>query len=50
MNGPRANNSLEPGKFADFAVLEENPYAVDPITLKGIRVWGTASSDTLQPT
>ena len=28
--------SLEPGKFADFAILEEDPYAVDPKQLKDI--------------
>lgn len=45
----RVLGSLEPGKWADFAVLEEDPYAVDPIALKDIRVWGTALSGTPQP-
>jgi predicted amidohydrolase YtcJ len=45
----RTVGSLEPGKFADFAVLEEDPYAVDPIALKDIRIWGTALSGRLQP-
>jgi predicted amidohydrolase YtcJ len=45
----RTIGSLEPGKFADFAVLEEDPYAVDPGRLKDIRIWGTALSGTLQP-
>lgn len=43
----RTLGSLEPGKFADFAVLEEDPYAADPIALKDIRIWGTALSGTL---
>ncbi len=41
--------SLEPGKFADFAILEEDPYEVDTARLKDIPVWGTALSGRLQP-
>ncbi len=33
--------SIEAGKLADFAVLEEDPLTVDPMTLKDIGVWGT---------
>ena len=33
--------SLEAGKLADFVVLEEDPYEVDPAALKDIGVWGT---------
>jgi len=33
--------SIEGGKWADFAVLEEDPEAVDPIALKDINIWGT---------
>lgn len=33
--------SIEPGKYADFAVLEQDPLAVDPKALKDIGVWGT---------
>ena len=33
--------SIEAGKFADFAVLEDDPFEVDPTTLKDIGVWGT---------
>ena len=45
----RQVGSLEPGKFADFAVLEEDPYEVDPMKLKDIRVWGTVLGGKLQP-
>ena len=33
--------SIEAGKFADFAILDQDPYEVDPIALKDIGVWGT---------
>ena len=33
--------SIETGKRADFAVLEEDPTAVAPEALKDVRVWGT---------
>ena len=36
--------SLEPGKFADFTILEGDPFTVDPMKLKDIPVWGTALS------
>ncbi len=45
----RQLGSLEPGKFADFAILEEDPYEVDTARLKDIPVWGTALSGRLQP-
>jgi len=32
--------SIEPGKHADFAVLEEDPTEVDPMALKDVPVWG----------
>ena len=41
--------SLEPGKLADFAILEEDPFDVDAMALKDIKVWGTALSGKLQP-
>ena len=34
--------SLEPGKFADFTILEGDPYEVEPIELKDVPIWGTA--------
>ncbi|GGA14736.1 amidohydrolase [Neptunicoccus cionae] len=33
--------SIEIGKKADFAVLEDDPTAVDPAELKDVKVWGT---------
>lgn len=36
--------SLECGKAADLAVLEDDPLGVDPIKLKEIPVWGTMLS------
>ncbi|KAF3998916.1 amidohydrolase [Glaciimonas immobilis] len=33
--------SIEVGKFADFAVLEQDPTQIDPDHLKDIPVWGT---------
>ncbi|MBA3508392.1 MAG: amidohydrolase [Betaproteobacteria bacterium] len=44
----RQVGSLEPGKFADFAILEQDPFEVDPLALKDIRIWGTALSGKLQ--
>lgn len=36
--------SIECGKRADFAVLLDDPTAVDPSTLKDVQVWGTVLS------
>lgn len=33
--------SIEIGKYADFAVLEQDPLEVDPAALKDVPVWGT---------
>jgi predicted amidohydrolase YtcJ len=33
--------SIEVGKFADFAVLEDDPFAVDAVALKDVGIWGT---------
>ncbi|MCB1405204.1 MAG: amidohydrolase [Rhodobacteraceae bacterium] len=33
--------SIEVGKRADFAVLEEDPRTVNPMALKDVKVWGT---------
>lgn len=33
--------SIEVGKWADFTVLEADPFEVEPMELKDIPVWGT---------
>jgi hypothetical protein len=33
--------SGEPNKIANFTVLDEDPYAVEPMHLKDIKLWGT---------
>lgn len=33
--------SIEPGKHADFTVLESNPLEIDPLDIRDIGVWGT---------
>ena len=42
--------SIESGKFADFAVLEDNPYEKPPEYLKDIGIWGTVVSGIPYPT
>ncbi len=41
--------SFEPGKFADFAVLEDDPFALDVTEIRDIDVWGTVLSGKLFP-
>ncbi len=41
--------SIECGKFADFAVLEDDPLAVAPEQLKDVRVWGTVLGGRVMP-
>ncbi len=41
--------SIEPGKFANFTVLEQSPFEVDPIKLKDIKIWGTVLEGRVQP-
>ena len=41
--------SIEVGKLADFAVLEEDPLEVDPERLKEIGIWGTLLGGVKQP-
>jgi predicted amidohydrolase YtcJ len=33
--------SLEQGKFADFTILEKDPFEVEPKEIENIKVWGT---------
>jgi len=42
--------SLEPGKLADFTVLERDPHAVKPAAIKDIAVWGTVLGGRVFPT
>jgi predicted amidohydrolase YtcJ len=37
----RELGSIETGKRADFAILEQDPLGVDPMALKDVPVWGT---------
>ncbi len=41
--------SIEVGKRADFAVLEDDPTAVAPEALKDVRVWGTVLGGRIFP-
>jgi predicted amidohydrolase YtcJ len=41
--------SIECGKRADFAVLEDDPETIDPARLKNIGVWGTVQGGRLFP-
>ncbi|PYG25038.1 amidohydrolase [Pelagimonas varians] len=33
--------SIEPGKRANFTILDDSPLAVDPMKIKDVNVWGT---------
>jgi len=41
--------SIECGKRADFAVLEDDPLAIAPEALKEVRIWGTVQDGRLFP-
>ncbi len=41
--------SIEAGKLADFAVLEDDPLTVDPVAIKDIGVWGTVLGGVPSP-
>ncbi len=41
--------SIEVGKLADFAVLEEDPLTVDPMAIRDIPVWGTVLGGVPMP-
>ena len=41
--------SLEPGKRADFAILEEDPLSVEPLAIRDIKVWGTVLGGAKYP-
>ena len=41
--------SIETGKKADFAILEQDPYEVAPTQLRDIPVWGTVQCGRVFP-
>lgn len=41
--------SIEPGKFADFVVLDEDPLAVPVESIRDVKVWGTVLGGRLLP-
>ena len=41
--------SIEVGKRADFAVLEDDPLEIAPEKLKDVRIWGTVQAGRLFP-
>lgn len=41
--------SIEPGKYADFAVLNQDPADVDPAELRNIEIWGTITGGQAHP-
>ena len=42
--------SIASGKIANFTVLEEDPYAVPPETLKDVPIWGNGLQGRLEAT
>ena len=41
--------SIEPGKLANFTVLDDNPVTSDPMKIKEIQVWGTVQEGRVLP-
>jgi predicted amidohydrolase YtcJ len=41
--------SIQAGKFADFTVLDQDPFEIEPMKLKDIPVWGTVLGGRVQP-
>ena len=41
--------SIAPGKFADFAVLEQDPYGVPKERIRNIKIWGTVVGGKVFP-
>jgi len=40
--------SIEPGKRANFTVLDRNPLKVDPMDIRNVKVWGTVMEGRVQ--
>ena len=45
----KLDTSIETGKRADFAILEDDPLAVEPAALKDVAVWGTVVGGRVFP-
>jgi hypothetical protein len=41
--------SIEVGKHADFTILDDDPYEVDPMAIRDVPVWGTVLGGTVFP-
>ncbi len=41
--------SISPGKRANFTILDNNPFTVNPAAIKDIGIWGTILEGRLQP-
>ena len=41
--------SIVAGKRADFTILEQDPFEIDPIELKDVPIWGTVFEGTVFP-
>ncbi len=41
--------SIEPGKFANFTILADNPLTIDPMKIKDIAIWGTVQEGRVLP-
>ena len=41
--------SIEPGKLADFTVLDQDPHSVRPEAIRDIPVWGTVLGGVVYP-
>ena len=41
--------SIEPGKLADFTVLDQDPHQVKPAAIRNIPVWGTVLGGRVYP-
>lgn len=41
--------SIEPGKLANFTILESDPFEVSPAAIKDIVIWGTVHEGTVYP-
>jgi hypothetical protein len=45
----RELGSIEVSKFADFTILDADPFEADPLTIKDIPIWGTVLGGVKHP-